>query len=431
MPASIVVDSTQNIYVVGIYSKDMTLGKIKKKSQGGFDSFLAQFKSDGSLGWIVLLTGQKDAMFYTMTLDEKEHLLVAGVFKDQVTLNGKVYGKKNTNLSFVARFDKNNGSLQWITLIEPLVYSSHEQMFPWQIKHYKSTVAILLMVKRVTKIKIGNITKTVPPLSDKTATHSIIIQFDSTGKMTSFYLPPHSGLIGFLDFQFDSKGNIYAGGGFMKKITINKKIYIPTGKTNAILMKITSNQKIDWVKVIDSPKPNMIMGLEVDRKANVYFYGPAYGSLSLDSLKLTTSHQMNIFLFKLDTQGKLLWGNLYSSNGNINVAQLKVDTLEKIYLAGAVVKNLYYGNQVIKNSLPDWVGTLLLLDKNGKMNSFIQVGQKNMQGLFYRIALDNQDNLYIYGFLSPYKPPATLKLLGQTYQLTGKTNVILWKIPHP
>ena len=140
----------------------------------------------------------------------------------------------------------------------------------------------------------------------------------------------------------DKDGYVYTTGYFTSTIDFDPgegtANLTGTGMSNVFVSKLDANGNYVWAKSMESTIYNYGNGILVDVNGNVYVTGefagiadfdPGEGIKSLTSVSLT-----DIFIFKLDGNGNLLWAKGIGDTGYDGGSALAFDSKENIYLTG-------------------------------------------------------------------------------------------------
>ena len=170
----------------------------------------------------------------------------------------------------------------------------------------------------------------------------------------------------------------------------NWTLEVATG-TVVTPLKIPSYQSVlsrEWAKKWGSNSSDQGKNITLDNEGNIYLTGQFFGTMEYDPstapLESTGGH--DIFIFRLDASGNVVWANQLGGNGNDEGSGIVVDGGNQIYLIGSLVTDSGDKNIVIAK----------LDHSNGEILWEKQFGSsEDDEG--YGIAVDSENNIYITG----------------------------------
>jgi hypothetical protein len=125
----------------------------------------------------------------------------------------------------------------------------------------------------------------------------------------------------------NTSGEIFITGTFSGNINLAGNSWSSTGNRDAFVAKFQSEGSLSWFRQF-SPLEGEKMdsyGLCLDNAGNIYFTGYYTGDISLSTFNLNGTHEMNLFMAKLDGEGNIILAAAHSTP-NPQELGLKVDT---------------------------------------------------------------------------------------------------------
>ena len=192
------------------------------------------------------------------------------------------------------------------------------------------------------------------------------------------------------DIAADSSGT-YLTGTFSDEVIFGNETLTGggDGSEEVYVAKLDTNGKTVWAKSFGSDFNNeYASGIEVDKEGNTYFTGEFQGQLQLGNTTLDGGESGDVFVAKLDTNGNVLWAKEYGdANQGDEAEDVVVDKEGNAYLF--MTTEIDSGDDNI---------TLAKLNKaNGNEVWKKTFGNGNNYVEAKDIAIDNQDNIYITG----------------------------------
>jgi hypothetical protein len=164
----------------------------------------------------------------------------------------------------------------------------------------------------------------------------------------------------------DTKKNAYISGNFSDSLTIkdlgNKKIK-SKGLQDFFISKIDHQGKIEWLKSLGSKGQDNGREIAIDSNDNLFITGFYSDTLKIESpnfsKELISKGGVDMFLFKMNTDGDYIWANSYGGKGNESGWSISADE-NHLYLAG------FFTNTIEFNHLKE----KRVLNSNGNFDFF-------------------------------------------------------------
>ncbi len=289
-PASMVHDSTGNLYISAFYSSssldvDPGVGVVNFSHVGGNDAFFGKYDINGNYIWAHSIGGLYDDICRSIKLDKQGNIYISGVFGDNSSLSSTIdfdFGSGTANLTsgawgdiFIAKYD-NIGNYLWAK-------------------------------------KIGG-----------------------TSSEDCW------------NMEIDSSGNIFVAGVFQNTVDFNPGLGVSnltstaTGSNkNAFFAKYDSNGNYIWAKALTGSGNTITQSLTIDLYGNIYIAG-SYGNATIDfnpgsgvaNLTSSVGGNLDIFMAKYDNNGNYVWAKSIGGSGQ-EQGVLLLDKFGNLYLNGS------------------------------------------------------------------------------------------------
>ncbi|HEX2786460.1 MAG TPA: SBBP repeat-containing protein [Ignavibacteria bacterium] len=186
----------------------------------------------------------------------------------------------------------------------------------------------------------------------------------------------------------DNNGNVYFTGGF----TSGKLNFENVSLTNAgmeyasedvFVAKMNSTGNIEWAISGGGADKEQGKKIGVDKNGNVYVTGEYKGDIVFGDKKISSASKgsPDIFLLKLDKDGKILWLKSYGGKQSDEVGDMSVDPDGNIYLTGHFGKVATFGGYEYKAfSEINGDAFIVKLDEGGEVKWLKQIGGKGRGG---------------------------------------------------
>lgn len=163
--------------------------------------------------------------------------------------------------------------------------------------------------------------------------------------------------------------------------------------------------RVEWTKAIGGIGNDRANGVETDKDGNIILVGRFQSpTIKLDNLTLTknesdSAHFSDIFIIKLDKNGKALWAITAGDNGDDHALSCVTDKKGNIYLVGWFEsKSLKFGNIALTKKTEK--GCDMFVAKFSPKGECIwanNAGGDGSNGDYSTIALDKDDNVVVSG----------------------------------
>lgn len=164
--------------------------------------------------------------------------------------------------------------------------------------------------------------------------------------------------------------------------------------------------KFEWVKSIQD-KYGIFTDdshiIKTDKSGNLYIYGDFEGTVDFDpgkkTFNLTSIHNKDIFILKLNSSGNFQWAKSLGDHGNDFCHSLDFDESGNIYVTGSFWKTVKFNkgkDTVSLTSNGEWDFFISKLDASGNLIWANSIGGEHNDGA-YSITLDGLGNVYAIG----------------------------------
>jgi hypothetical protein len=108
----IAVDSSDSVYVTGVFLASITFGPTTLNGMGSWDVYVVKLDSDGAWQWAVSVGSSGTEGAWGITVDHNDHPFICGVFGGVVTIGESTIISQDSHDVFVATLD-NMGTWLW------------------------------------------------------------------------------------------------------------------------------------------------------------------------------------------------------------------------------------------------------------------------------------------------------------------------------
>ncbi len=448
---SIAVDSLNNVILTG-YSKsqiiinDISYSKLDN-TNNTYEGFVIKIEPNGNVRWVKWIEGARSDIGYKLSIDKSDNIIVVGASNSpslnnitrptypqtttaqtttaQTTTSQTTSSKKPFNLQlnndlpnifgintagFVIKMNS-DGAVLWFKWIDGSKYDQANAVILDSYDNIYVTgtaISSLLIIDNKSYTKLNN-------------NESIYIaKFNPDGSSVWCIWIAGEGVDTVSNIKCDSYNYLYvAGVSTSKNITFNEtlherlnddQIYTP------FVVKFNSDDlhQTSWFKWFENDKDAHIYGLATDKINNVYIGGAAGAPYIYvnDEEFANEEGNTNGFLFKLDSNGEVVWNtwinNYRPDNKTTFIYNLYVDRNYNIYINGCSDGNeLYFNNEYLYSSDDTFDNSFVIKynlnditrERNNRTVIIDMSGSSIYRHLFFLILFI----LYIYGIWVLYK----------------------------
>lgn len=382
--SSIAVDSAGNILVVGSFADTLDLGAGPLASAGGIDIFVAKLSGAGDVIWTEAFGDGEDQLFglattYEIATDVSDDVIVAGLFRGELSLGGGSLAAAGTTDGFIAKLDS-SGAHQWS-------------------RRFGSDTVDQALTDVATDA-VGNVYVTGAYLGTVDLGGGPV---DGVGNGFLLKLSPSGDYLYARDFgadsvttgvSVDSAGNVLVVGHFSGTVDLGGGPLGPATGDDVFVGKLDASGNHVFSQHISGPSQTRGGVVVADDDDNLFVSGTFETSVEVAGTTLTASGS-RAFLAKLDSAGAHVWSRAF-----VAVDHLAVDP------TGNLVIGATFGGQTPADfgggPLEPGGGYDVLaakLDSNGDhgwSKSFGAAQDQRVNG----VASDGAGNVLITGFFS-------------------------------
>jgi len=194
----------------------------------------------------------------------------------------------------------------------------------------------------------------------------------------------------------DGAGVSHIAGSYTGTLTVGSFTLKSKGTTDIFVAKVDKDGKFLWVVSAGGTSDDRGNAITVDSAGNSYVAGTFKGTAAFGSKALVSAGGHDAFVTKLDKNGKFLWASGAKASFSIYCYGVGVDSAGNSYVTGSFQNKIQFGAKTLTSTNYGVDSFVAKLDKNGKFLWAAQTGgagAENSQNL----RADSVGNSYIVG----------------------------------
>ena len=401
----IATDSNGNVWVTGYFnSRSIDIdgnGTNDVTSDGGEDSYVAKFDSNGKFQWAQNIGSSSNDRGLGIATDNDGNVLATGYFSGSIDIDGNGTDDLTSNGgqdSYIAKFDR-DGIFLWAQNIggsngdKGHSIAADRDGNVLATGYFRDSIDI-----------DGN---DINDLTSNGQRDSYVAKFDKNG---NFLWAQNIGGVGDENgrgITTHSDGNVWITGYFDAAIDIDgdaNNDLSTNGSSDSYIAKFDIDGNFQWAKNIGGSNGDRGTGIATDKDGNVLATGYFRGSMDIDeggTDDLTSNGGQDGYMVKFDRDGNFLSGQNIGGESNDNSRSITTDSNGNVWATG-----YFEGSMDIDGDDTDD------LTSNGGLDSY--VAKFNSDGDFqwaknfggrrrdrgFAIARDNDGNVWATGYVN-------------------------------
>jgi hypothetical protein len=270
---------------------------LKAEAAGSDDLFVAAFSKTGAPLWLWTAGGIDSDGADTVVATDDGGWLVGGSFTGEIKLGDTTYTSKGGTDAILVKLTK-TGEIQWVQQMGGAYNDSINALAT------DGRGNIYLMAEFVDSAAFGGAPL---PNQGQTGTDIAIAKLDPSGKHVwskSFGSkdPEASGGI-----AADPAGNVTVTASFQDELHIEGKTINSLGQFDVMAAHFDTDGNMQWMKAWGSDGSDIAAGVAADAAGNAVLTGWFERSMFVDTKKVVSHGNRDIFVVKLDPKGDVVW----------------------------------------------------------------------------------------------------------------------------
>ncbi|HEX5134418.1 MAG TPA: hypothetical protein VFW81_03410 [Thermoanaerobaculia bacterium] len=331
--ASLALDGTGNVVVVGAFQGSVDFGGGSLTSVGGIDMFVAKYSASGAHLWSRRFGGASDDYAEAVTVDGAGDVAVAGYFSGSADFGSGVLTSAGGTDAVVAKYSS-NGTAVWSRR-----FGGTGTDRALGIGADASNNLVLTGYFCVT-VDFGG-----GPLTSAGLADAFLVKYSSTGGHvwskrfggTSSDVP--------LGIDVAAGGNIAMTGYFQGTANFGGQNLTSAGGNDIFAASYDSTGRELWSKAWGNSAEDRGTSIAIDGQGSVIVTGSFTGDVDFGGGRLPNSGGSDIFLVKYSSNGMHQWSRSYGTTAAVgDIANaVAVDGANNVLLTGSIVGAVDFG----------------------------------------------------------------------------------------
>lgn len=396
----ITVDSVGNFYGIGVYGNNVSLGNgiVLPVSTGGYDAFVIKFNKSGTPQWAKRVNSTGDEDGRSVAVDSLGNVYTTGNYggAGPINLGNGVILPTKTGFydAYVIKYNS-GGVAQWAKRINSSASSNYGRGIALDSNNNVYAVGYY----QNGPINLGN--GVILPAATASF-DAYLIKYNNSGTAQWVKRVNSTGPDYGYGIAIDSTNNIYVSGAYQGfvNLTNNVVLPVPTGGSDAFIVKYSSTGVPQWSKRVNSSLSDSANAIALDSSNNVFTTGYYMGGIIALGNGVTlpaSSGSEDVFIVKLDSSGTALWAKRINSTQTDLGNGITVDSTGAVYVTGSYRNSLINLGNSITLPLPTSDDAFIVkYDTSGLAQWADRIGAPGPDN-GYGIDVDNLGNIFVAG----------------------------------
>ncbi len=194
----------------------------------------------------------------------------------------------------------------------------------------------------------------------------------------------------------DSMHNSYVAGSFTGDMSFSETTLESTGDSSIFVTKLSTNGEWLWAKQTGGSGGIWSRQISTDSSGNSIVTGAFNGTITFDSVTLTSAGSYDVFIAKLDVNGNWLWAKKAGGIGSDYGWSIASNSLGNSYVTGFYYGTASFGATSL-SAMGAWDVFVACLDSNGNW-LWAKTAGGTSDDRSTGVSTDNAGNCYITGW---------------------------------
>ena len=399
--SNMVVDSSGNTYITGIYKGAMQIGSftLPNRSTSDYDVFVAKIDPVGNVLWAARAGGTYYDVGNDIAVDSSGNVYVTGTFNSNI-----IYFGNNNDLNLARNFTSNDvfiaklnssGQWQWAKRAGGTYSDSGKAI----VVDSQSNIYVTGEFQGAQPVGSYG---TLPPFGGYGYSDIFVTKLNSDGVFLWVTKAGGTNSENVKTIALDSQNNIYIGGSFASdNLDFNGTLDLNNSVTNntldAFIAKLDNSGNWLWARKSDGTGSDSLYDLTISNN-NLYITGYKQSGAQFGDFTSPTYGEFDIYVAKMDLTGNWLWVNSGGSP-HYDFGWGIAANSSNVYVTGEFKGTATFGDITLTNpSTTNFdIFTSVLDSSTGNWTSAESFGTSSNNDLGQSVAVDGSGNTYWTG----------------------------------
>lgn len=193
----------------------------------------------------------------------------------------------------------------------------------------------------------------------------------------------------------NSVGDVFLIGLFQGTMNIGSTNLTSQGSYDVCVAKLDRDGNLLWATSFGGSGDDETGGIALDGEGNAYIVGRFSGTASFGGVSLTSSGGADIFIAKVDSNGKVIWARKAGGAGDDSGWNIAVDAQGNSYITGVFSQTATFGTNVLTSAGQHDI-FVAMLDRDGNFVRALRIGGTGEE-LTGDVAVNSAGELYVCG----------------------------------
>ena len=419
--AVVAVDSKGNSIIAADLEGTFPFGKTTLISKGGEDALVIKLDPDGKPLWAVSAGSKGEDQADAIAVDKLDNAYVLGNYSSSVDFGGKllIVQTPQKQTSYVWRLNS-KGQTVWASSVQGSEDNEGKAIA------VDSAGNSYIVGYFYGKARFGAALLNSAGYSD-----GYVAKLDKGGKFLwavgvgGIYTDTAESV------AVDGSGNVIVSGTFKGTATFGSSVNTVKSKGNgdAFVLKLDSAAgKVVWYRTGGGSSVDDAEGVGVDSLGNVYVTGEIEGNATFGTTNLTVSGKQDVYVWKMDKDGKHVWAVQGKANDRASAKGIAVDAQGNSYITGYQTGKTGFGTLSLPH-MDDEDVFVVKLDAGGKF-IWARAGLSPQDATCYSVALGPNNRLHAAGEFEQYLTLGAKTLVSaKHYSGREDEDLFVWTLP--
>ncbi len=334
------INAEAEVYVCGVTEGSMYFDSLLLENTDGKNGFLTKLNPQGLPIWTLNMESNDEIEVNDVVASNEGDSFILGHFSDSAYIDSIAFSSFGSESLFVSKIN-DSGQVIWIK-----IFSSQDEVNPERITLGNTNQIYLTGSFEGNLLVEGNI------LSNASNSDFFLIKLDSLGDVIWSKSVGGSDDVNSEGLVVGQDGNIFMIGYFEDDAYFLTDTLISQDDKDGFLMKLDSSGNEFWVKSFQGNSDVCPKDICIDSDTNVYVTGSIESSTLFDTLLISNTSGIDLFVTKFNNNGEILWGKGVGGTDDIESFSIVCDPFNNPVICGSFKGSAYF-DTIIVNGFND------------------------------------------------------------------------------